>query len=318
MTQPIFSALFLYSLTMILLPDNIPAGYVLRKEGFDARFYSMEKSVEEYKGTHLLVYFLNLMPDKQATELDIFRKIAASGKDVKVVPVRIPGQKYKTTPQIYVEKFYTDIVPLMSCAAPDGLIVTGAPLEQIPLPDVRYWGLLRNIMEWAKGAVCSTLYICWAAQAALAHFFGVRAQLLPSKRFGIYLQKVKKKDSPLMSGLGRSFPMPVSRHAQVIVTDAYGPWFDILADNPESGLGVASTHSLRSVFVTGHLEYGINTLDSEYRRDLSKNLPIQPPINYYQDDDAGKAINFSWAKAADTFYRNWLDVLSIDRNDFFN
>lgn len=303
----ILDALFYF--IMILLPDNIPVGFSLRNEGFDVRFCIENQPDDKKSGYSKLIYFLNLMPDKKATELDIFRQIASSGIDVKIVPVRIPGQTYKTTPQKYVERFYSDIVPLMSEPSPDGLIVTGAPLEQIPLPQVRYWQLLRNIMDWAQGSVHSTLYICWAAQAALAHFFGIRAELLPQKRFGIYHQSVKRPDSPLMSGLGKTFPMPVSRHAQVNISQTDAPWLDIIAENDESGLGVAASHSLHSVFITGHLEYRCNTLDTEYHRDISKKLPIELPTNYYENNNPSNPIDFSWEKTAHIFYKNWIKLL---------
>lgn len=294
---------------MILLPDNIPVAYTLRSEGMDVRFYGLRPDATPSSHSRKVVYFLNLMPNKPATELDIFRQLALSGCDLTIVPVRIPGQTYKTTPQSYVEHFYADILPLMPLPAPQGLIVTGAPLEQIPLTEVRYWKLLRTIMDWAQEEISSTLYICWAAQAALAHFFGIGANPLPQKRFGIYPQTVLDTSSPLMAGLGREFPMPVSRHAQVKVEPGQSPWLSVLATNPESGLGIAATHPLRSVFVTGHLEYRRSTLDSEYRRDLSKSLPINPPINYYEDDDARLPIKFSWEKAATTFYSNWIKLL---------
>lgn len=254
----------------------------------------------------LRVLFLNLMPQKEQTELDILRSLAHAALPVEVVPVKIAGQTYKTTPMEHMRAFYTDVDTLMDGTF-DGLVVTGAPVEHLAFEDVRYWAPLCTIMDWARTHVRSTLYICWGAQAALYHHYGIPKYALPEKMFGIFPQRVLSA-VPLFDGMERPFPMPNSRHTEVRVAD-FPAGSDVrpVAVSDESGMGVAIGRGGREIYVAGHLEYEPATLEREYRRDVSRGLPIALPRHYYHGDDPAQGIDYSWQRACATFYANWVE-----------
>ena len=295
---------------MLYLPQDFPALQSLRAEGLAATAYAMggpcslPPAIPQGAKRVLL---LNLMPHKAVTDLDIARTLAQTGEDVCLLLMKIAGQTYKTTPQTYVEAFYRDFEHYAAAGATyDGLIITGAPVEQIPFEEVRYWEALCRIMDWADRSVRSTLYVCWGAQAGLYHLYGVPKYPLPEKRFGIFAQTVRIP-SPLMEGLSPAFPMPNSRHTEVRAADLQRyPTLRILADSPESGVGVVASTDHRRVFIVGHLEYEPLTLDKEYRRDLSRQLPIHQPEHYYRHDEPAAGVNYVWQEAAVRFYGNWL------------
>lgn len=256
------------------------------------------------------VLLLNLMPEKAKTEADIVRTLAATGETCQLIPIKIKGQVYKTTSKEHMDSFYLDFEDV-EWGYFERLIITGAPLEQMPFEEVRYWHQLQNIMHWADEHVRSTLYICWGAQAGLYEHYGVKKYPLPEKMFGVFSQKVLNADNPLMRELTPAFLMPNSRHTEVRLTDVLSmaeKGLITLAVSEESGVGIMATTDCKRVFVVGHLEYNAHTLDDEYRRDLSKQLPIKRPLHYYDED--GK-ICYSWQIDAVTFYRNWVASLSV-------
>ena len=293
---------------MIYLPQDFPALQSLRAEGLAATAYAMggpcslPPAIPQGAKRVLL---LNLMPHKAVTDLDIARTLAQTGEDVCLLLMKIAGQTYKTTPMAYVDAYYREFECYAAAAAAyDGLIITGAPVEQIPFEDVRYWEALCRIIDWADRAVRSTLYVCWGAQAGLYHLYGVPKYALPEKRFGIFAQTVRLA-SPLMEGLSPAFPMPNSRHTEVRAADILRhPSLRILADSPESGVGVVASADHRRVFIVGHLEYEPLTLDKEYRRDLSRQLPIHQPEHYYRHDNPEAGVDFVWQASAVQFYGN--------------
>ena len=245
------------------------------------------------------VLLLNLMPEKAKTEADIVRTLAATGENCQLIPIKIKGQVYKTTPKEHMDSFYLDFEDV-EWGYFERLIITGAPLEQMPFEEVRYWHQLQNIMHWADEHVRSTLYICWGAQAGLYEHYGVKKYPLPEKMFGVFSQKVLNADSPLMRELTPAFLMPNSRHTEVRLVDVLSmaeKGLITLAVSEESGVGIMATTDCKRVFVVGHLEYNAHTLDDEYRRDLSKQLPIKRPLHYYDED--GK-ICYSWQNDAVT------------------
>lgn len=284
----------------LFVTNGLPAAAQLRAAGVDIR-----DSVPA--GTRpLRVLLLNLMPQKEVTERDILTALSHAALPVEVVPVRIPGQRYKTTPQAHMQAYYTDFDRLEGGTF-DGLVVTGAPVEHLPFEDVRYWPQLCHIMDWAAEHVRSTLYICWGAQAALYHRFGIPKHALPAKRFGIYGQRVLRQ-IPLLEGLADSFPMPNSRHTEVRREDFPArEGLDIVAESGESGIGVALSNAGREIYIVGHLEYEPATLEKEYLRDRSKGLPIALPEHYYVHDSPAEGISFSWRDAAARFYANWVE-----------
>ncbi len=293
---------------MLFLPEKLPAAAQLRAEGYAVSEYPLSaEPASDVAGRRVL--FLNLMPQKAVTELDIARTIAATGQDVTLLPMKIAGQTYKTTPQAHMDAFYRDFESFAESHY-DGLIVTGAPVEHLDFQDVRYWPELCHIMDWAREHVRTTLYICWGAQAALFHLYGIPKYALPAKRFGIFPQQVLDAGCPLLRGLSPIFPMPHSRHTEVRPDDFRESGVRIVAGGVESGIGIAVGSKAGEVFVIGHLEYEPLTLDKEYRRDLAKGLPILPPAHYYIDDDPAKGVEHTWKSAAIRFYGNWLDSMA--------
>ncbi|MDO5075241.1 MAG: homoserine O-succinyltransferase [Bacteroidales bacterium] len=251
------------------------------------------------------IWLLNIMPLKQDTEADLCRMLAASGETINLTLIKFPGQTYKSTPQAYVEEHYMDFDAEAMHQHIDGLILTGAPLEHMDFEQVRYWPELCQLMEWSKTHAGSTLNICYAAQAALYYHHRVPKHDIPQKMFGVFAHQVQDEHHPLMEGLSPQFPMPHSRHTEVRKED-FPPTVKVLAESPISGIGLAIDELARQVFDTGHLEYALDTLDREYRRDLNKGLPIAPPVGYYHHDAPEAGIDFSWQQAALTFYSNWV------------
>lgn len=261
-----------------------------------------------HQSTAKTVWLLNIMPLKQPTEADFCRMLAASGVDLNLMLIKIPGQQYKSTPQAYIEEHYIDFDhKAMECHI-DGLILTGAPLENMEFEQVRYWPQLCALMEWSKTHTRSTLNVCYAAQAALYYHHGVPKHPISEKMFGVFTHQVLTPTHPLLAGLSPEFPMPHSRHTEVRRAD-FPDEVSVLAESAESGVGLAACDDIRQIYDTGHLEYEPLTLDSEYRRDLSKGLPIAPPLHYYVDNAPDRGVHFSWREAALRFYRNWAESL---------
>lgn len=275
------------------------------------------------------VGLLNLMPQKQAAEYDFCRVLAAAATDLNLVLLKIPGQTYKTTPQSYIDAHYRDFIDdasttlyshsrsthnkSLTTVAPisieqlDGLIVTGAPLEQMPYEAVRYWPQLQRIWEKSAALRLPTLNICWAAQAALYHFYGIHKVALPQKCFGIFSQRSLSPQHPLLLQLGKHFPMPHSRHTSLDLS-TLPPSLEALTDS-EVGKSLFHDASKQQTFVTGHWEYAADTLHNEYLRDLDRCLPIQPPRHYYIDNNPTAGIDYSWRDTAEIFFRNWTKTL---------
>lgn len=284
---------------MLYLPQGIPVSEKLSSMPYNLNTW---KEIQNCKR----VLLLNLMPLKAQTELDIARTICKTDIDVQLIPIKIKGQTYKTTPMEHMMAFYLDF-EVVEADWFDGLIITGAPVEQIPFEQVRYWTQLCHIMDWAKNNVERTLYICWGAQAGLYHSYGIKKYLLPEKRFGVFQQKVIRS-SPLMKNLSPYFPMPNSRHTEVRREDIMpfsAEGLEIFAESEESGVGVVATIDRRSTFIVGHLEYEPYTLHHEYHRDLAKSLPIHMPEHYYKPDGT---VDYVWQQAAIQFYTNWLNA----------
>ena len=293
---------------MLFLPENLPAVPVLKAEGAEVSEYKLAQgdAVSAAGEKVLRVLFLNIMPQKLVTELDISRALAHASRSVQLLPMKIAGQTYKTTPMEHMVAFYKDFEDFED-GHYDGLIITGAPIEHLPFEQVRYWDQLCHIMAWAKTHVTSTLYICWGAQAGLYYHYGVPKYQLDAKLFGIYPQQVLAEDLPLLDGMRPVFPMPNSRHTEVRRADfPTDRSLRIVAEGEVSGVAVAISHAGREVYITGHLEYEPNTLHNEYMRDLNKGLPIGKPKFYYVDDCPEKGVDYSWEQSAWHFYDNWL------------
>lgn len=286
---------------MLFLPNTLPAAAQLKAQGIDTSALPLRAASP--KGA-ISILLLNLMPEKEVTELDIARTLAQTELDIHLIPIKIKGQTYKTTPMAHMESCYRDFNEIEH-GCYDGIIITGAPVEQIPFEDVHYWPQLCHIMDWAQTHTRSALHVCWGAQAGLYHHYGVPKHALPEKKFGIFNQSVLCPESPLMTGLVPSFPMPNSRHTEVRRNDLESlasRGVNILAESVESGIAVVADNDLHNVFIVGHLEYAADTLHREYQRDLSRQLPIHAPEHYYNPDGQP---DYKWSEAAVTFYRNW-------------
>ena len=245
------------------------------------------------------------MPMKEVTECDFARTLYGCDVELQIVFIKIKGLKHKCTSDDYINQFYIDFDDINHLYF-ERFIITGAPLEQIAFEDVTYWEQLQLIMHWSETHVERTLFVCWAAQAGLYEFFQIPKYPLPSKMFGVFKHEVREKTSPLMRHLSNGFVMPNSRHTEIRRPDLEkyeSRGLKIIAESVESGVGIVSTVDCRKTFVVGHFEYEPYTLDNEYKRDVSKHLPIEPPRHYY---DEQMNVQFSWDNDAIQFYKNWL------------
>lgn len=255
----------------------------------------------------LKVAILNLMPLKITTETDLLRLLSNSPLQIEVDFVKIKGHTSKNTPVEHMRTFYQSFERIRHTKY-DGMIITGAPVEHLPFEEVTYWKELQEIMDWAMTHVFSTLYICWAAQAGLYHHYGIPKYMLDEKMFGVFKHMVSDDKLPIFRGFDDEFWVPHSRHTEIRRSDIEKvTGLTILSESKESGVNLVTGRGGRQLFITGHLEYSRYTLDAEYRRDLSKHLPIQPPVNYYPGDDPSRAPLMRWKSAAHLLFSNWLN-----------
>lgn len=290
---------------MLFLPPGLPAISLLRKANYSVKSYNEEANNPNFSNKVLRILFLNLMPQKELAELDLARSLAFKEYDVQLFPIKIAGQTYKTTSQQHMDAFYHNFHELSHLTF-DALIINGAPLEHLPFEDVRYWTELKEIMDWANTHTSCSLFICWAAQAALFHFYGINKFALKTKMFGVFTQD-DIIPSPMTKGLETGFIMPHSRHTTVRKQDLLQQNLKVTAYGKECGVSVVEDSDKHRVFVMGHLEYEPYRLDKEYKRDLSKNLPIAPPVHYYMNNDPQQAVLYSWESSAKQFFENWLN-----------
>ncbi len=268
--------------------------------------------MDEYRASHqdirpIRIGLLNLMPLKEDTELQILRSLSNTPLQVDVVFVRVDSHASKNTSTSHLNKFYESFRDIHHQKF-DGFIITGAPVEQMEFEDVDYWKELEKIMEWTKTNVTSTLHLCWGAQAGMYYHFGINKKLLPEKKFGLFWHQVRNRKIPLVRGFDDVFLAPHSRHTEVPLDEIEAdPRITILADSKEAGVFLCMAEDGRQIFVMGHPEYDRITLDTEYKRDLSKGLDIQMPCNYYPDNDPNQKPLLTWRATANNLYTNWLN-----------
>ncbi len=279
----------------IYLPTGLPAADVLRNEGIQ---------VEEGHApvTALRIGLFNLMPDRIATELQFARILAATGMDCELVLLRPAGYIPRNTPSRHMDRFY-ETWSEASGVGLDGLIVTGAPVEKLEFESVAYWSEMEDLLFQARGLYLPTFHICWAAQAALYVYHGVPKHLVNGKVFGVFDQTSTRPGHELLAGLGKTFPVPVSRHTEVRPEDLPkdGP-VEVLAESPGSGLCLLEDRSANAVYMFNHFEYDADTLDREYRRDVAAGLEITPP----HGPSVAAGTTPPWRYGAVRFFRNWL------------
>ena len=286
---------------------GLPVNEILRKEKVQI-LEELEKanSLEENNKV-LEVAILNLMPLKEDTELQLLRKLSASGKSIKITFVKVSTYTSKTTAPEHMQRFYSTFGEIKNKYF-DGLIITGAPVEQMEFEKVDYWAELEKIMDWSESHTKSTLHICWGAQAGLYHHYGIDKHLIPNKMFGVFEHKIDDKNSKILFGFEEGFKAPHSRHTTVYKKDIENvPELDVVAESDKAGVFIVENKAKRQLFVTGHLEYAVDTLDKEYKRDVSKGLKIEIPENYYMDNNPEEKPVFSWKENGDKIYSNWVN-----------
>ncbi len=286
---------------------GLPVNEILRREKIQILEELENKNYFEGESKILEVAILNLMPLKEDTELQLLRKLSASGKNIKITFVNVMSYKSKTTALEHMERFYSTFEEIKNKYF-DGLIITGAPVEQMPFEEVDYWDELVKIMNWSEEHAKSTLHICWGAQAGLYYHYGIDKHLIPNKMFGIFEHKINDKNSKILSGFNDNFKAPHSRHTTVYKEDIEKvPELEIVSESDKAGVFIVENKDKNQLFVTGHLEYAVDTLDKEYKRDLSKGLKIEMPENYYLDNNPEEGPVFSWKENGDKIYSNWVN-----------
>lgn len=286
------------------IPDKLPAIELLKQENI----FVMDASRADSQDIRpLKILILNLMPLKISTETDLLRLLSNSPLQIEIDLLKIKGHKSKNTSEDHMKAFYKDFDDVRDFKY-DGMIITGAPVEHLDFEEVKYWPQLQEVMNWAEKNVFSTLFICWAAQAGLYHHYGVPKYPLGRKKFGVFKHRTSNDKLPIFRGFDDEYWVPHSRHTEILRKDIEPVnELTIISESDEAGVNMVIGKGGRQLFITGHLEYSRNTLDTEYRRDLEKNLPIQVPLNYYPNDDYRQQPIMRWKSAAHLFYANWLN-----------
>lgn len=293
--------------------SDLPAIEILEKENI---FVMDEKRAMHQDIRAIQIGILNLMPLKEETELQLLRSLSNTPLQVDVTFITVSSHESKNTSMSHLNHFYETFEHIRDHYF-DGLIITGAPLEQMEYEDVDYWKELCGIFEWTKNHVTSTLHLCWGAQAGLYYHYGLQKYMLPQKMFGVYEHDVRNRKVPLVRGFDDSFMAPHSRHTQVRTEDIRKvKELTILAESKEAGVFLAVADEGRKIFVMGHPEYDRITLDKEYKRDKEKGLSIEVPVNYYPDDDDTQKPDLQWRSHGNILYSNWLNYYVYQTTPF--
>jgi homoserine O-succinyltransferase len=297
----------------IKIPNQLPAKEILLSENI---FVMDENRALHQDIRPLRIAILNLMPTKIATETQLLRLLGNTAIQVEPVLVRMSSHESKNTPEEHLLTFYKTFDEIRDEKF-DGLIITGAPIEHLPFEQVDYWKELTEILTWGYSHVFAHLYICWAAQAALYHQFGIAKYPIPAKQFGAFAHRVVKQNVKLLRGFDDVFYAPHSRHTEIRREDIEKiPQLDILAESTEAGIYIVGTKDDRQLFVTGHSEYDPFTLKREYDRDIAANLPIQIPVNYYPNDDPTQTPVVRWRGHANLLFANWINYYVYQETPF--
>ena len=284
--------------------SDLPAKEILEQENI----FVMDESRAMHQDIRPInIVILNLMPLKEETELQIFRSLSNTPLQVDVSLLAPASHASTHTSKSHLNKFYQTFQEIKNQYF-DGLIITGAPVEQMKYEEVDYWDEVCEIMEWSKKHVTSTLHLCWGAQAALYYHYGIPKYDLEQKMFGVFRHHVMNRKIPMVRGFDDYFYAPHSRHTEVRREDVEGnPKLWVLSESEESGLYIVSTHKGRRIFVMGHSEYDPETLKNEYVRDVNKGLSIQPPRHYFPANDPSREPVVRWGCSANLLFSNWLN-----------
>lgn len=290
----------------IKIPQNLPASEILEKEGV---LLIQEDDAIRQDIRPLKIALLNLMPKKIETETQIARVLAGSPLQIEITLVAVGGHQPKNTSRDHMIDFYKAWTEIKNEKF-DGLIITGAPIEQIPFEDVDYWDELCQIFDWSRSNVFGLFNLCWGAQAALYHFYDIPKYQLDNKRFGIYSHNVCNNKSILLHGIDDEIQIPISRHTENRITD-FGklPQLELLIDSKEAGMCLVHDKNLRHFHMFNHIEYDSNTLGEEYKRDLEAGKLTSLPKNYYPNDNVDEPPINTWRGNGHLLFTNWINYL---------
>ncbi len=290
----------------ILVQKGLPAYKTLKDENV---FVMYKDRAEAQDIRPLSVAIVNLMPTKEVTETQLIRMLANTPLQVDLQLLTMESHETTHTDELHMETFYKTFDEIKSEKL-DGLIITGAPVEFLPFEDVDYWNELKEIMDFSRKNVFSTLHLCWGAQAALYHHYGINKQIMDEKLFGVFKHDTIDNRSEFTRGFDDEFFAPHSRHTQILKEDVLKEKdLKILAESEDAGLHIMSNQNNRFLFVQGHAEYDWDTLKLEYDRDIGKGLDIDVPRNYFKDDDPSKRIVVRWSGHGNLFFANWLNYI---------
>ena len=286
------------------IPVTLPAVEALRTENI---FVMDSERASSQEIRPLKIVILNLMPIKITTETDLIRLLSNSPLQIEIDFLHMETHCSKNTPIEHLTSFYKTFEEIKKSNY-DGMIITGAPVEQMPFEEVNYWGEISTIFDWARTHVTSTFFICWAAQAGLYYHYGIKKYPLNAKMFGVFEHRMFDPQNPIFRGFDDVFYVPHSRHTEIRAeVIRKNPDLTLLSESPESGVYMVMARNGREFYITGHSEYSPLTLDTEYKRDVAKGLPINIPLNYYRDDNPENEPLVRWRSHANLLFTNWLN-----------
>ncbi len=297
----------------IRVQNDLPVREILEQENI---FVMDESRALSQDIRPLKIGLLNLMPLKEDTELQILRSLSNTPIQIDVVFVTVSSHESKNTSTSHINKFYVPFCDIKKQRF-DGFIITGAPVEQMPFEDVDYWEELKEIMEWTKDHVTSTMHLCWGAQAGLYYHYGIDKKPLDAKMFGVFPHRVQNRKTPLVRGFDDVFYAPHSRHTTVPAEEIRKvDDLVILAESEEAGVFLVMSKDGRQIYVMGHPEYDRVTLHKEYMRDKNKGLDIAVPKNYYPNDNCEEKPLLMWRSHANNLYTNWANYYVYQATDY--
>jgi homoserine O-succinyltransferase len=297
----------------IVVPENLPAVEILKEENI---FVMTDERAVHQDIRPLRILILNLMPTKINTETQLVRLIGNTALQVEMILLNTKTHESTNTSYEHLNAFYKTFDEIKHEKF-DGMIITGAPVEKMNFEEVDYWEELKEIMEYSKHNVTSTLHICWGAQAGLYYHYGIEKHILDKKLFGVFTHRVNNKKCELMRGFDDFFNAPHSRHTTIYREDILNhSQIELISESKEAGVYIAMSKEGRQIFVTGHSEYDVDTLKLEYDRDINNGHLIEVPVNYFEDDDPAKEPMVTWRSGANLLFSNWLNYYVYQKTPY--
>jgi homoserine O-succinyltransferase len=297
----------------IVVPENLPAVEILKEENI---FVMTDERAVHQDIRPLRILILNLMPTKINTETQLVRLIGNTALQVEMILLNTKTHQSTNTSYEHLNTFYKTFDEIKHEKF-DGMIITGAPVEKMNFEEVDYWEELKEIMEYSKHNVTSTLHICWGAQAGLYYHYGIEKHILDKKLFGVFNHRVNNKKCELMRGFDDFFNAPHSRHTTIYREDILNhSQIELISESKEAGVYIAMSKEGRQIFVTGHSEYDADTLKLEYDRDINNGHLMEVPVNYFEDDDPAKEPMVTWRSGANLLFSNWLNYYVYQKTPY--